>query len=212
MEKDIKQILSKSMEVNILLNSNMLDVVENTKDTSKICNDIKQNISANLSDIVKESKNSLTCVAKETDKMISDNKLNNEAVIKILNQASTKSIHDAKESFDNTQRLMNSYFSEMGNLLNQSKNVMANEFVSVLTQSRENTKAIIDMNYKLSKKFDIIKSELSTVNVNVSNLKDFVDNRFGEFNETMCRESKKTRIIQAIYFALTITILLIALR
>jgi hypothetical protein len=100
----------------------------------------------------------------------------------------------------------------MGNLLNQSKNVMANEFVSVLTQSRENTKAIIDMNYKLSKKFDTIKSELSTVNVNVSNLKDFVDNRFSEFNETMSRESKKTRKIQAIYFALTITILLIALR
>ena len=44
MQKDINEILSKSTEVNILLNSNMEDVVENTKDTSKICNDIKENI------------------------------------------------------------------------------------------------------------------------------------------------------------------------
>lgn len=211
MQKDINEIISKSTEVNILLNSNMEDVVENTKETSKICNDIKEDISTSLSDIVMESKNSLTCVVKETDKMISDNKANNEVVIKILNQASAKNLQDLKENFDNTQKLMNSYFADLGNLLNQSKSAMNNGFDNVLIHSRENTKALTDMDHKLSKRFDTIKSELNTVNSNLSNLKDFVNNKFSELNENMLKESKKTRKIQAIYFAVTIILLLVSL-
>jgi len=123
----------------------MEDVVENTKETSQVCHDIKEYINESLDELVKESEKSLTYLTKETDKMTSDNRAHSETIRNILNQANAKSVKDAKGNFDNIQRVLNSYFAEMGNIVQKSKKIMESEFKRILDHSDEHTKSIINI-------------------------------------------------------------------
>lgn len=209
MINDIEKILSKSAEVNVLLNSNMEDVLESAKETRDICSNIQGNITGSLNEIVNESKITLTSISKETNRMVSENKANNKEVKEFLSQANEKSIKDVKENFDNSQKLINSYFAELGGLLHESKDFTRNEFEKVIASNKENKKSIIDLHNKSQQKFNDIEVKVQIVKENTDSLKKFVEVKFNELNEVIINEAKRTRKLQTIYFIIAIILLLI---
>ncbi|NNU78356.1 hypothetical protein [Clostridium estertheticum] len=213
MEQDSKGLMDKFSKVNILLNSNIEDVIESTTEIQEICEELKSNVVESSDKIIYTMNDRFLKSKDDIDKSTKDNQERIENIKKLFSEMHTESIHKIDVDSENHRQIINLSFSKIAFLINEGK-IEVEENLSKLNINNEIINRKIqafkeEINQKISGTDKYIK-DMHDIS-NKSNIDNFnivrqcIDNIENE-NKHEQRVNKKR---QEVYFGIIIFTIII---